>query len=123
MVLSTIGISFSHSGNIFALPIDYPSFNTCSGYKYKVNQSKIEPLKNGLKIVSKQEVKFVSDFKEDVIKAISEANAKAKIEINRFIHSEIKEIKKYDRQVNLISTKYIQKHLKNVRPEKFYEKT
>tara|TARA_Y100001968_G_C19356276_1_gene717352 strand:- start:608 stop:1174 length:567 start_codon:yes stop_codon:yes gene_type:complete len=117
-VLSTIGISFSHAEKTFALPIDYPSFNSCSGYKYIGNQTKIEPLKNGVKILSTQEVKVVSDFKEDVIKAISEADAKAKIEIYRFLSSEINEIKKYDPQGNVISTQYIQKHLGKMSDQK-----
>ena len=117
-VLSTIGISFLHSERIFALPLDYPSFNSCYGYKYKGNQMDIELLKVGAKIVFTQEVKVVSDFKEDVIKAISEADAKAKIKIYRFLHSKMEEIKKYDLDGNLISTQYKEKHPGKMSDEK-----
>ena len=109
VILSTIGISISNTEKIYAFPIDYHSSNTCSGYLYKGGESKIEPTEEGLKIVITTEVKVESDYREDVIKAISKADAKAKIFIYRLISAELEETKTYDDNGNLISKK-IYKH-------------
>ena len=42
-------------------------------------------------MITTAEVRVVSDFREDVIEAISKADAKAKIAIYRFISSEVAE--------------------------------
>ena len=81
-VLSTVGIGISQNQKIYAFPIDYPSFNSCAEYKYKNKQSILEPLENGIKMVTTAEVKVLSDYRQDVIEAISKADAKAKSTLN-----------------------------------------
>jgi len=81
-VLSTVGIGISQNQKIYAFPIDYPSFNSCAEYKYKNKQSLLEPLENGIKMITTAEVKVLSDFRQDVIEAISKADAKAKSRLN-----------------------------------------
>ena len=81
-VLSTVGIGISQNQKIYAFPIDYPSFNSCAEYKYKNKQSLLEPLENGIKMITTAEVKVLSDYRQDVIEAISKADAKAKSLLN-----------------------------------------
>ena len=81
-VLSTVGIGISQNQKIYAFPIDYPSFNSCAEYKYKGGHTLLEPLENGIKMLTTAEVKVLSDYRQDVIEAISKADAKAKSLLN-----------------------------------------
>ena len=111
-LLSIIVNSISNAEKIYAFPIDFKSSNTCSEYKYKGGQSIVEPTEDGLKMITTSEVRVVSDFREDVIEAISKADSKAKIAIYRFISSEIAETITLDnyREGQSISSELIPKH-------------
>ena len=110
VILSTIGISIFNAEQIYAFPIDYKSSNTCFGYKYKGGQSIVEPTEDGLRMITTAEVRVLSDFREDVIEAISKADAKAKIAIYRFISSELAETITLDNEGESISSELIPKH-------------
>ena len=62
---------------------------TCSDYKYKARQSKVEPTEKGLKIVTTAQASVLADDADLVDMALEEADASARTMIQQFIKTEI----------------------------------
>ena len=62
---------------------------TCAEYKYKARQSKIEPTEKGLKIVTTAQASVLADDADLVDMALEEAEAKARVAVQKFIKTEI----------------------------------
>jgi len=62
---------------------------TCSEYKYKGKQSKIEPTEKGLKIVTTAQASVLADDTDLVEMALEEAEASARVAVQEFIKTEI----------------------------------
>jgi hypothetical protein len=87
-------------------PFSANAESSCSDYKYKSGQSKVEPTEKGLKIVVTNQASVLMDDADLVEMAYAEAEAAARTSIQKFIKTEIASASKFSNgQVQNITMK------------------